>query len=189
MVHAVRAFFILLLLAGVRAFAFVDLTPTPGVKEVDGVRIPVLYFKIDGRTAIYQPPRGWSYTGSADSLHVYCSGEKPGDATVEKIPLPKPVAFDEAQMSLSAQTASQSLPKGSENLKLVSQEKNSLRIGNKETLETIVSYSFFGHAMQASILDVNLGTMILRFKLISEKKDFQVVHRQFRGSLFSWIGL
>lgn len=189
MVHTVRAFVLAFLIVETTSFAGLDLTPTPGSKELDGAKIPVLSFQVDGRTATYQPPHGWGYAGSSASLRIYCSGDQSADATVEKIPLPKPVLFDEAQMKVAAETAMQAIPTGSEHSMLVSQEKNPLKIGDKETIETVISYTFYGHAMQMSLLDLNMGTMLVRFKLIAEKKDFSAMHGLFRGSLFSWNGL
>ncbi|PYJ87615.1 MAG: hypothetical protein DME70_06215 [Verrucomicrobia bacterium] len=58
--------------------------------------------------------------------------------------------------------------------------------GNIPTYEVTASYQIYGEAYVRSVLFANLAETQLRFKLSALKKDFDVLHRQFRASLISW---
>ena len=82
-----------------------------------------------------------------------------------------------------------SVPDGTTNIQLVSQEKNPLMIERKETLLVILSYNLYGGAYNRSILFLNRGKEQIRFQLTSRQVDFKELQKAFLGSQYSWQNL
>src|SRR5687768_7607704 len=58
-----------LLLAG--PLLALDLTPLPGVKVLEGARIPAVSFQDGERTVQFQPPLNWPYSGEPQRARFF----------------------------------------------------------------------------------------------------------------------
>jgi hypothetical protein len=167
----------------------INLTPMESTYELEGFKFPNVSFKFDGKTVSYVPIRNWHYTGSHNRFTMCAKGAMKAEASICTVPVASPIAFDEEQMKRFERETVAVLPVDAEKVTVISQEKNPLYIGGKETLETIVSYVFYGRATQMGVLYVNMGKTLLRFELVCDLKDFPQAHEQFRRSLYSWRGI
>jgi len=172
----------------VSAKAALDLAPVPSEYDGEGVRYTRLAFKDDKRQVLYVPPLNWSYHGSSSQLRLTPpSTFTRTDAVIDTVPLAAPLPLDEKAMAVISQQCMSALPPGSQEIKVVSEEFSPLLIaGNIPTYEVTASYQIYGETYVRSVLFANLAETQLRFKLSALKKDFNVLHRQFRASLISW---
>jgi hypothetical protein len=171
------------------ARADLDLTPNLSQHELDGVKVKQLAFSDGSKTVTYSPPRGWDYSGSAAQLTLRPPGKSQAEAKVTKIALPQPASFDEEAVKRLVQEALASVPPGSTDVQLVSQEKNPLMIERKETFLVTLSYNFHGDAYNRSILFLNRGAEQIQFQLGCRQADFKELQKAFFGSQYSWQNL
>jgi hypothetical protein len=82
-----------------------------------------------------------------------------------------------------------SVPKGSENVTVVSQEKNPLLMNRRETFLITLAYDFYGASYSCSILFLNRGNEQIRFQLTCPQTDFKELQKAFLGSQYSWRDL
>ena len=184
-----RALLLFILLAFVSSTrAALSLAPTPSEYLGEGVKYTQLMFKDDKRQVTYVPPSLWAYRGSAAQLQLTPPENfKRATAAIEAAPLTAPQPLDEKTIQLVRQQFLSSLPFGSQDVKVLAEEQNSVLIDGKiETYEISVSYQVYGEAYVRSCLFANLPDFQLRFKLTASKKDFDTLHRAFRASIVSW---
>lgn len=174
---------LLLLLASARAG--VNFTPTKGERELEGMLFRQTVFHQDGRPITYEPPRGWRLTGDAAGVKQTPPDVSQAQAVIEQSPLPAPQILDEALMTQMQRRVLESVPEGSVNPALVSQEINPLPINRHQTYAVTVSYNFYGQDYMMSVLFANLPDTQLRFRTVARKEDFPKVHRAFRASLYT----
>jgi hypothetical protein len=167
------------------ADAGIDFTPTGGERTLEGVVFKQILFHQDGHTISYEQPRGWTYTGEASGMKLSPPNLSQAQALMEQAPLSAPQNFDEATAKQLQQQVLASVPNGAQNIALISEEKNPLRVNRQETYEVTVGYNFFGQDYELSVLFVNLPDTQMRFRTVARKPDFEKVHREFRASLFS----
>jgi hypothetical protein len=182
-----------LLLLGIATFtvtakAVIDLAPVPSEYEGEGIKYTRLAFKDDKRQVIYVPPQNWSFRGSSVQLRLIPpSNFMRAEALVDTTPLAAPQPLDEKGIELIRQQFANSLPSGAQAVKVLSEEPSPVIInGNLASYEIRASYQLYGETFVRSVLFANLPEAQLRFKLTALKKDFDVLHRQFRASLVSW---
>jgi hypothetical protein len=182
--------FVRLLLLGTlfagSAHAELLLTPKTAEYELDGVKFQQLAFSDGGKVVTYQSPRGWDYSGSATKLTLRPPNKTQAEATITRIPLAKPGSFDEESLKKLVDEAIAQVPKNSENISVVSQEKNPLMIQRKETFLVTLSYTAYGQQYGRSILFLNRGNEQIRSQLTCREADFQELHRAFLGSQYTW---
>jgi hypothetical protein len=173
----------------VPAHAGLDLTPKPSQYELDGAKFKQLSFSDGSKVVTYEPPRDWDYSGSATQLTLRPPGKSGAEAKITMIPLSQPASFDEETVKKLVQEAIASVPPGSTDIQLVSQEKNPLMIERKETFLVTLSYNFYGAAYNRSILFLNRGKEQIRFQLACRRADFKELQTAFLGSQYSWQNL
>ena len=177
---------IALLFVATTCLGAIDFNPVPGERVLDGIKFPQLFFKQDGKKIIYEQPRGWNYSGSTASIKFIPPHLVQAEAEIDQSPLQKPPKLDEETVkALQAQVLA-SVPPKSQNVTLVSEEKNPLLINNNETYAVTISYIAFGQEFQRSVLFLNVSDTQVRFRVTARKGDFEKVNRAFRASLFSW---
>jgi hypothetical protein len=171
--------------------AHADLLLTPRVVEFkgDGATFKRLEFSDDAKTVTYQSPRGWDFSGSATRLTLRPTGKAQAEATITRVPLPQPGSFDEESLKKLVSDAVALVPKGSENISVVSQEKNRVMIEYKETYLITLSYTFYGQKYGRSILFLNRGNEQIRSQLTCPAADFDELHRAFFRSQYTWQNL
>jgi hypothetical protein len=171
------------------AGAELDLTPQLSEYELDGVKFKQLAFSDGSKIVTYAPPRGWDYSGSATQLTLRPPGKSQAEAKITKVALSQPASFDVETVNKLVQKAIASVPPGSTNIQLVSQEKNPLMIERKETFLVTLSYSSYGNAYNRSILLLNRGTEQIQFQLDCRQADFRELQSAFLDSQHSWQNL
>ena len=141
----------------------------------------------DGATTVtYQSPRGWEYSGNSTQLTLRPPNKTQAEATVTRVPLPQPGSFDEESLKKLVSEAIALLPKGSENINVVSQEKNPLMIQGKETFLVTLNYTLFGQKYARSILILNRGKEQIRSQLTCREADFKELQQAFLRSQYTW---
>ena len=141
----------------------------------------------DGATTVtYQSPRGWDYSGSSTQMTLRPPNKPQAEATITRVPLPQPGSFDDDSLKKLVSEAIALFPKGSENINVVSQEKNPLMIQGKETFLITVNYTLFGQKYARSILLLNRGKEQMRSQLTCREADFNELHRAFLRSQYTW---
>ena len=180
------AFFVAL---GSSATGAIDFTPTPSERVLEGIKFPQLIFREEGREIVYGYPRGWTYSGSSSRIKFTPPGLTQAQAEIEQSPLPEPQTFDEPTTKALQQRVLASVPKGSENITVVSEQKNPVMVNGHETYEVTVGYKFYGQEFQLSVLYLNLPGNQLRFRVAAKKTDYEKVHGAFRRSILSFRGL
>ena len=177
-----------LFVASVRAD--LQLTPKISEYELDGAKFKHLVFSNDGGKDItYSPPRGWDYSGSATQLTLRPPNKPQAEATISRVPLPEPGKFDDESLKKIVAEAVALAPKGSENVTVISQEKNPLLINRKETFLVVLGYNLFGQAYNRSVLFLNRGNEQIRFQLVCRQADFKDLQKAFLGSQYTWQNL
>jgi hypothetical protein len=174
------------------ASARADLQLSPKISEswVDGAKIKFLAFS-DGsdKDVTYGPPTGWECSGSSTRLTLHPPGRPQAEGTIARINLSHPVVFDDETIKKLTAEVLASVPGGSTNVTLVSQEKNPLLIARKETFLVIVSYTFYGENYQRSMMFLNRGNEQVRFQFVSRAADFKDLQAAFQRSQFTWRNL
>jgi len=181
---------IVCLLGAIAARADLQLTPKVSEYELDGVKFEQLAFSDgSGNEITYQQPEGWNYSGNATQLTLHPPKTAQAEATITKVTLPQPGNFDEEMKLKLIQEAMASVPSGSTNVTLVSQEKNPLLIGRKETLLVTISYTFYGENFKRSMMFLNRNHEQVRFQFVSRAADFKDLQKAFLASQFTWHNL
>src|ERR1700704_1168378 len=165
------------------------LTPSIDEYELDGAKLKQLAFQDGGKKVTYQSPRGWDYSGTATQLTLRPPKKTQAEATITLIPLSAPGAFDAETLKKLVADPAALAPKGSQNVVIVSQEKNPFLMNRKETFLVILNYDFYGESYSRSILLLNREREQLRFQLTSRKADFKALQQAFLSSQYSWHNL
>lgn len=168
------------------AHAELNLTPKAAVYKADGATFTRLEFSDDDKTVTYQSPRGWEYSGNSTQLTLRPPNKVQAEVTITRIPLSQPGNFDEESLKKLVSNAVAQVPKGSENISVVLQEKNSLMFQRQETFLITLSYTFYGQKYGRSTLFLNRGNEQIHFQLTCHEADFKELHRVFLASQNSW---
>lgn len=171
------------------ARAELQLTPKVVEYKAEGATLKHLEFSDGGKTVTYCSPHGWEYSGSASQLTLRPPNKTQVEATITRVPLSQPGSFDEESLKKLVSEAVVLVPKGSENVSVVSQEKNLLLIQGKETFLITLSYTYYGQKYRRSILFLNRGNEQIRSQLTCREADFDQLHSAFFHSQFTWQNL
>jgi hypothetical protein len=158
--------------------------------QLEGIKMWQLTFANGtSKKVTYQPPQGWKYFGGRDSLNLEPPSIAQAMAVIVKLPSTLRLSFDEAGRSQIREKAIASLPQGSQQAKVTSEELNPLQIDGKQTYLVEMSYVFFGQkfAYYYLILDRTPDPMSFRFS--SREADYQKLREAFQRSLFTWQNL
>jgi hypothetical protein len=181
-------FLILITLGPVTALTYADeinLTPKSSVREQDGIHFPQLEFADGKKTITYEPPRGWTCSGGGTQRVTLNVPDKvQADAAIGWAA--QPVVFDEEGLKQVRALAPTLLARGSEDVKIVSEIANPLRMNGHEVYEVVMTCGFYGQRFKTAIYFVSLGDSQLRFTLSCQEKDFEQLQPVFQSSLFSW---
>jgi hypothetical protein len=173
----------------VSARAELQLIPSLQEFQGDGGKFKQLAFSDGDKTVTYQAPIGWDYSGDATQLILHPPKKTQAEATITRFPLSQPGAFDDETLKKLVDQAVALVPKESQNVVIISQEKNPLLIDRKETFLVVLSYNSFGQAYNRSILFLNRGNEQIRFQLVCRQADFKGLQRAFLGSQYTWQNL
>jgi hypothetical protein len=177
----------LLSLLTATAQAHLDLTPTPTEYVAEGITFQRLIFKQTDKTSVsYEPPRGWTCRGGGDQLQLVPGEATRAQASIQALPLATPQGLDEKSEALLREQFLNSLPPGSQLIKLLKEERNPVVLDNKLSYAVAVSYQVIGETFVRSTLFINLTDTQLRFTINARQSDFEKLHQDFRRSIFSW---
>jgi hypothetical protein len=176
---------LLLIPAVLSTRASIDFTPVIAERIFEGIRFPQLCFHENDRKISYDQPRGWTYTGDSSRIRFIPPGAQQAFGEMAQAPLSAPQNFDESTIKVLQERALRAVPAESQNVVLVSAEKNPLMINQHETFEVTVAYQLYGEQYHRSVLFVNLSDTQLTFAVVARKPDFDKLHQAFRGSLCS----
>jgi hypothetical protein len=165
--------------------AAIDFTPTTSERTLEGIVFKQLVFHEDGRPITYEHPRGWTYSGDASRIRFTAPGFPQAQAEINQVPAPKDPNFDESAVKALREEVLASVPKGSQNVVVIGDERSPITINGRPTYGVTVAYNLFGQDFGLSVLFANLPNTQLRFRVIARKQDFPKVHTLFRGSLVS----
>jgi hypothetical protein len=177
---------VLLMIAGTNVRAGINLTPLVTDYVAEGIKIQQLTFNDDKRRVEYEPPKGWNFDGSPNQLHFRPTGKNFAEAFITVLPLAKPQPLDDNAVKAIEQQVIAALPAGSQFAKVEDEVANAVLLGGNAGYEVTVSYQMLGEKFFTSELFVNLPDTQLVFRLTARKDDFQALHREFKGSIFSW---
>jgi hypothetical protein len=170
------------------ADAELDLSPKLELFELEGVKLPQLAFSNGtSHEAIYRPPADWKYSGGKDYLDLLPQNLAQAKAKVAK--WLSPFSFDPEGLKQLTQRFVESLPEGSEQVKVQSEELNPLQIDGHQTYLVQITYVYYGekYACYALLLDRKAGP--LSFRLICRAADYDNLREAFQKSLYSWQNL
>ncbi len=172
------------------ARANLDLNPQEDSFELDGMHISQLAFNTGNRTkATYQPPRAWKYSGGSDYLELQPDGVAQVKARVSKSPAAPNFSFDAEGRKRLTEKVIASLPEGSEQVKVLSEELNPLQIDGKQTYLVELSYVYYGERFSCYSLFLDRVPEILTFRLNCRESSYQALRAEFHRSLYSWQNL
>jgi hypothetical protein len=176
----------LLIFGACAARADLDLTPSEDIHTLERVRIHRVVFHDGMKEITYQPPRGWTCTGSHNSAALSIPNYSQARVLIQSADRLRIPAFDDKAAKLFQDNPGLlQLPKGAKDVKITEVDLNPLVVDSHPTLEVQMTYSFFGQACAKSILLVNRNGSEVSFSLDSFGSDFQTLHAAFRSSIFS----
>lgn len=164
----------------------IDLTPSVSEFVGEGIKYQLLSFRQDKQRIGYNPPPGWSFSGSAERVRLIPPKKNFAEAVIEAVPLAAPQPLDEKITKALEQRFVSSLPSGSQFVAVVSEEQNPVPLNGNPTFEVIASYQLMGEKLLTSSIFANLPETQLIFRLTARKDDFESLHREFKRSIFSW---
>lgn len=188
MVYALTTVCGWLLCAGI-ATAELDLTPKLSEYSSEGFKVRKLVFLESGKDVTYVPPRDWDYSGNPAKLVLHPRQKAQAEASITKAVLGSATRFDETTAKVLVAEAVRSLPAGSTEVVLVSQEIKPFLLAGKETFRVSWTYMFYGESYTRSLLFVNRATDQIRFQLVCRTVDFDGLQKEFQHSLFTWQNL
>lgn len=171
------------------ADAELQLTPVLDEYELDGVKLQQLLFQDGKKQVKYTPPPGWKYAGGGSRLVLHPSGTSYAEAEIKVLKLGGPQVFDDDTIKQLSDEAIASLPANSQNVTIVSQEKNPLMIERKETFLLKITYDSSGNGYARSILFVNRKEEQVRCQFTSYRSVFPQLQKAFQSSQYSWQDL
>jgi hypothetical protein len=185
---AVRIGAALLSLAGL---AQADLNFTPRVEEYDleGVKLKQLTFADGERRVIYTPPKKWEYSGSESRLVLHPTTESAAEAVITVSKTQRQEVFDEATTKRLCDEVLASVPGGSINATLVSQQMNPLLIERKDTFLVVINYDYYSQPYTRSVMFLNRQNEQVRFQLTCYRNVFRDLQKAFQNSHYSWQNL
>jgi hypothetical protein len=186
----VIAFTGLLAIGLTAARADLDLTPSQEIQMMERVPLSLVVFHDGAKEITYQPPRGWTCTGSHNAAALSIPEHSQARAVIQSAARVRIPAFDDkAQKLFEANPALLQLPRGAKDVKITGVGINPLIVDSHPTLEVQMTYSFFGQSCAKSILIVNRNGAEVSFTLDTLASDFQMLHTQFIRSVFSMENL
>jgi hypothetical protein len=137
----------------------------------------------------YQPPRDWKCTGQKNQLNVQPDKLSQASARVIKLPESEVITLDEGGKAELKRKALQSLPDGSQDAEVKSEQVDPMQIDRLHTYLIELKYVFFGEKFACYSLTVDRKPHALNFRLTCREKDYDQLRRAFEASLYTWQNL
>lgn len=186
----ILSLFIALGLAITRVKAL-DLTPTDGFRELEGVKIPVVFFVDDARKVQWQMPAQWRLVGGGDSLALY--PKEISDAAMELRIISRKAAEapdGTADPQAVAAWIQPLLPARAERATFVREIPSPFLLGALTSRELTFTYNYLGKDYKTSVALVNLDLEHSLVVIIYSRSDqFNLIHDEGTRSMFRWMWL
>src|ERR1035437_2493992 len=176
-----RTLTVSLLAAAGTAFADgsdLQLVPKSSTYKVDGVEFPQVAFQDGSKLVTYCPPKGWTYSGSANVLKLR-PDKTNAEATISRLPGKGIGDLDEKTRKTLLDQAVADLPGGSTNVQIVSAQTNPLLIDRKDTFMIVFDFLLSNQGFKRSIILLNQGPDLIRFQLTCGRADFDALQKAF----------
>jgi hypothetical protein len=188
MVHAVRISAALISTAGL-VYANLDLTPRQQEYELEGVTLHQVVFADGQQQVTYAPPRNWECSGNGNRFVLHPAAGSSAEAEITATKSEGAEGFDDASIKRLTDEVLASVPRGASNVVLVSQQRNPLLIGRKETFLVVISYDYYSQPYQRSVMFLNRKNEQIRFQLTCYRDAFRELQKAFESSHYSWQNL
>lgn len=162
-----------------------DLTPMHGFRELEGVRIPVVYFKDGARTVTYQPPTNWQISGGGESLQLFPPSRDGAAVRLRTETLPDGVPETAGKDSEAWMRGL--LPPNASDVERVGESAGAFTLGPQPSRAVRFSYALSGYRYLAEVAVVDLDDKERLTVLVTARQaDFRAVHEEAVASLFRW---
>ena len=168
------------------ANAAIEFSATEQERALEGIKYKLLFFKDNGKTISYEPPRGWSVSGGGGGLKMTPPALVQAQGEIAQSPLAAPQPLDAEVMKALQQKALASVPPGGEKVVVVSEGKTPITVNGHETYAVIISYQAFGQEFLMDMVYLNLPETQVCFRATARKQDFEKVDGAVRSSILSW---
>jgi hypothetical protein len=179
-------FSLMTFLAAFNSAAAIDMTPVPSEYKAEGITFKQLVFKDGQQRITYELPVQWSYHAFGDSVKLLPPGNSPAEAIIQAIPLANAQPLDQKGISLAREHFLHGIPPGTQLVKVVSEEQNTIPLKAGPSYEITVSYQALGETFTRRAIYINLADTQLIFRLTARTKEFANLDRAFRGSILTW---
>jgi hypothetical protein len=166
--------------------AAIDLNPALTQYTANGITFKQLVFKDDHKRITYELPPQWSYRALGDSVKLVPAANSTADIAIQAIPLVNPQPLDDKGIAAARELFLQGMPPGSQAMKVLSEEQNTIPLKAGANYQITVSYQALGETFVRRALYMNLPDTQLIFRLNARKNEFENLWRTFRGSILSW---
>jgi len=155
-------------------------------RVLDGIKFPQLVFNENGHRITYEQPRGWTVRQETGRIQFTPPGVTQAQAEIDQSPLPAPLTFDDETIKALQAKALASLPPGSQNGKVESEQKTPVMKKDHDTYVVTLSCKLNGQEFMTDVLYFNLADTLVRFRVTARKGDFDKLFPPFRASVISW---
>lgn len=164
-----------------------DLTPRTGVREIEGISLPVVRFIDESRRVTWRPPPGWRYSGEKNELNLSAENNRQSVVRVNLVPK---IAIDltsvDGREALKAM-ALEAAPDGAISPTLVGETENPIILDRHGSYEATVEYGFGARRFKRSLILLPLQEHMLKFTITSRAADFEKFRGEFLASMYSWV--
>jgi hypothetical protein len=168
-----------------------DLTPTAGFRELETMKIPVVFFEDGGRKVRWQPPGQWLISGGGTGLLI--SPPEASHTGMEFRVIPRKdaeVPDGKTDPKAAASWVQSLLPSDSEKITFVQEIPSPFLLGNLTSRELTFTYTYLAREFSTSVALVNLDLdHSLAVIIYAPTKDFQNIHEEGTKSMFRWVWL
>jgi hypothetical protein len=180
------AFIPALFAVAARALAAIDFTPTVNQYQSEGAQYSSVNFKDEKRSVSIILPRQWTCHGDSSRLQIIPPNQSLSEGVLQSVPTRSPVRFDEATVKRLEQQVVSTLPAGAQGVTMVSQQENTILLGQNLSYEFVLSYKTLGQTFCRSVIFVNCPNQQLAFRFSAPAASFDNLNKAFRRSLSSW---
>lgn len=159
-----------------------DLTPTRGLRDLEGFSIPIVHFSDGAQRVSFQPPRGWNLTGSGAILNLYPS-DRPDVSMQLRVHAKAPGAITPEELQAWGQ---QFLPKDATKMVFEGETISPFTLRALPSREMTFSYTAQGRRFFTSVAAVDLSAQE-RFAVVitARSPDFKEAREEAIRSLFT----
>jgi hypothetical protein len=166
-----------------------DLTPKESVRELEGVKIPIVTFSDGRRQAVWQPPVKWQMSGKGRKLMLYPPNIVQAAMQLEVHPrtASNGQSNDAASPEDLEHWAQKFLPQDCTEMILLGTNTNPFNIGSVGSTEFTFTYLSQSRRFSTSVAVTNISPLErLAMIVTAHTADFAAVHDEALASMFRW---